>query len=50
LELLKHGRILRGDERPVLSAEGFYKVGGELKIKDGADAGILEGAIVLRMD
>jgi hypothetical protein len=50
LNLLSHEKLFRGKEYPTISARGYYRMGGDLRIKDGADAGILEGAIVLKMD
>ncbi|MDB5101051.1 MAG: hypothetical protein JWM80_5472 [Cyanobacteria bacterium RYN_339] len=41
LDLLQHGGQ---------AMRGFYQVGGNLHLKSGADAGILDEAIVLRMD
>jgi hypothetical protein len=36
--------------RRTLSSSGFFQLGGGLKIKDGADLGVLDGAVVLRMN
>ena len=49
IERIANGTLERWKNGPKIDAAGFYKLGGGLKIKEGADFGILDGAVVLRM-
>lgn len=48
LRRLKKGR-LRDWKRPV-DAEGYYSVEGEMKIKEGAELGVIQAAFVLELE
>lgn len=50
MELIKHGTFTDGCGRKELSAVGWYKMSGDLKIKKGAEYGVLDGAVVLRLN
>ena len=51
LEKLESGRLIKMPETDIQgyprNAKGLYKLVGEMKIKQGADVGIMQGAIVL---
>lgn len=47
VQTLNHGTLCDSDGHAAIAARGFYRLGGGLKIKDGADAGILDLAIAL---
>lgn len=49
LEKLQHGTFAAESPKPDKQAKGWYKMGGDLKIKKGSNCAILEGAVVLRM-
>jgi hypothetical protein len=49
LERLSHGTFAGTSGRNDLKASGWYRLGGDLKIKKGADCAILDGAVVLKM-
>lgn len=49
LERIGHGKFSSGSGRANPSAVGWYKMSGDLKIKKGANCGILDGAVVLRL-
>ena len=49
LEKLTHGTIDWGPNLEGPSIAGYYKLGGSLKIKEGADLGLLQGAVVLKI-
>ncbi len=46
LERISHGTLL---DRKDKQASGWYKMSGDLKLKQGADFGILDGAVVLKL-
>jgi hypothetical protein len=48
VERLGGGAFAKGSGRPK-SAAGWYKLGGDLKIKKGADCGLIDGAVVLQL-
>jgi hypothetical protein len=49
VSLLERGTLELWRDGPRRAAAGFYKLAGGLKIKEGADLGILDGAVVLNM-
>lgn len=50
LERINHGRFSINSGRKNLTANGWYKLTGDLKIKKGADCGIIDGAVIMRME
>lgn len=49
VEPIQHGSFARYGQRQQLSARGWYKLGGDLKLKSSTHCGIIDGAIVLRL-
>jgi hypothetical protein len=46
---LESGTLRSLSGRRTISSSGFFRLGGGMKIKDGADLGVLDGAVVLRL-
>ena len=46
---LEPGTLRSISGRRSIPSEGFFRLGGGLRIKDGADIGVLDAAVVLRM-
>jgi hypothetical protein len=46
---LESGTLRSLSGRRTISSTGFFRLGGGLKIKDGADLGVLDAAVVLQM-
>lgn len=49
LEPITGGSFHTIDGHPAMPANGFFKLKGDLKIKPGADCGILDGVVVLKL-
>lgn len=49
LEPIATGSFHSIDGHPAMPAKGFFKLKGDLKIKAGADCGILDGVVVLKL-
>ena len=50
VQRIQKGVFARHSGRQIKSAIGWYKLGGDLKVKKGADCGILDGAVVMKLE